>query len=169
MIRVVGGRVDAVLVAEEAGAPMRRVRSIRTHGLRGLEGDRYALGKGHWSDHRWEPVTLVSAEALEEVARVLGRPVDPATVRRNVVTRGVELDALVGRVFRIGEVRLEGRRPCDPCRYLEALGGVPGLKEVLAGRGGLRATLRSEGTFRVGDPVGAVPTSQIVDSHEVRS
>lgn len=111
MIWVVGGRVDAVLVAEEAGAPMRRVRSIRTDGLRGLEGDRYALGKGHWSDHRWEPVTLVSAEALEEVARVLGRPVDPATVRRNVVTRGVELDVLVGRVFRIGEVTLEGRRP----------------------------------------------------------
>jgi MOSC domain-containing protein YiiM len=120
---------------------------------RGLEGDRYARAAGHWARHRSEPVTLVSAEALEEVSIRLGRSVDPALVRRNVVTRGVTLDSFVGRVFRVGEVVLEGTRPCDPCRYLEELAGIPGLLEGLVGRGGLRATIRMEGTIRVGDPV----------------
>lgn len=132
---------------------MRQVTAVRTLGLQGLEGDRYALGRGHWPEEQSEPVTLVAAEALEEAARILGRPLEPAAVRRNVVTRGVELDALLGRRFRIGAVTLEGRRPCHPCRYLEELLKLPGLKRALEGRGGLRAVLHSEGTLRVGDPV----------------
>lgn len=142
---------------------MRSVPAVRTRGLRGLEGDRYARGAGRWSDHRHEPVTLVAAETLEAVSRELGRAVDPATVRRNVVTRGVDLAALQGRAFRIGGVVLEGRRPCHPCRYLEGLADLPGLKAALSGRGGLRAVLLSEGRLRVGDPVSPVTTKKIVD------
>lgn len=151
--RVRGGRVEALLLAEGPGAPMRRVAAVRTLGLRGLEGDRYALGRGHWPEDRSEPVTLVAAEALEEAARILGRPLEATAARRNIVTRGVDLNALPGRRFRVGAVTLEGRRPCHPCRYLEELMELPGLKRALKGRGGLRAVLRSEGTLRVGDPV----------------
>lgn len=158
------GHVEALLVAPEGGAPMRRVRSVRTRGLQGLEGDRYALGAGHWSEHRSEPVTLIAAEALDEVSRVVGREIAPEAARRNVVTRGVDLDALVGRSFRIGEVTLEGRRPCHPCRYIAALAGVPGLERALRGKGGLRAVLLSEGTLHVGDALGLLATKSIVDS-----
>jgi len=149
--------VTGLFLAPSAGAPMRLRTEVRTApGGRGLEGDRYARAAGHWSGNRSEPLTLVSAEALDEVAARLGRPIDPGSVRRNVVTRGVMLQDLVGRVFRIGEVTLEGTRPCDPCRYLEELSGVPGLLDGLAGRGGLRAAIRSEGTIRIGDRVEVV-------------
>jgi MOSC domain-containing protein YiiM len=127
------------------------VRTAR--GLCGLEGDRYARGTGHWSGDRSEPVTLISAEALEEVSTRLGLSVEPALVRRNVVTRGVALETFVGRPFRVGEVVLEGTRPCDPCRYLEEVSAIPSLLRGLTGRGGLRATIRRGGTIRVGDPV----------------
>lgn len=158
------GRVEALLIAPEGGAPMRRVGSVRSDGLRGLEGDRYARGTGYWSHHRWEPVTLVSAETLATVSRALGREVAPEDVRRNVVTTGVELQSLTGRIFRIGSLTLEGTRPCDPCEYLEGVSGIPGLREGLVGRGGLRAVLRSPGAARVGDPVVAVATKDVVDS-----
>lgn len=158
------GHVEALLVAEKGGAPMRRVRSVRTLGLQGLEGDRYALDAGHWSEHRSEPVTLIAAEALDEVSRVVGREIRPEVARRNVVTRGVDLDALVGRSFRIGDVTLEGRRPCHPCRYVAALADIPGLEKALRGRGGLRAVLLSEGTLCVGDALVTLPTKTVVDS-----
>ena len=148
------GRVTALYLASAAGEPMRPHSEVRTApGGMGLEGDRYALESGHWSTHRWEPVTLISAEALEDVAQELGRTIDPASARRNLVTRGADLEALVGQTFRVGEVTLEGTRPCDPCRYLEELSGIPGLLEALVGRGGLRAAIRSVGAIRVGDPV----------------
>jgi MOSC domain-containing protein YiiM len=159
----VNGCVTGLFLAPSAGAPMMSRTEVRTApGGRGLEDDRYARAAGHWAGHRSEPVTLVSAEALEEVSTRLGRLIDPALLRRNVITRGIALDELVGRVFRIGEVLLEGTRPCDPCRYLEELAGIPGLLSGLTGRGGLRATIRREGTIRVGDPVEQVegaPTS----------
>jgi len=138
-----------------------RLRSeVRTapDGL-GLEGDRYARASGHWSQHKWEPVTLVSTESLDEVAKRIGRRIDPASVRRNLVTSGVHLEALVGHRFQVGEVLLEGTRPCDPCRYLEGLSGIPGLLDGLVGRGGLRARIVSGGVIRVGDPVEIVETS----------
>jgi len=139
---------------------MRGEPSVRTtRDGRGMEGDRYALGTGHWSDHRWEPVTLVSIEDLQMAGARLGRPLDPAAMRRNVVTVGVRLQDLVGRAFRVGEVTLEGTRPCDPCRYLEER-TTPGLRQALAGLGGLRALILSPGVMRRGDPVGLLDGDQ---------
>lgn len=146
---------------------MRAVASVATDGLRGLEGDRYALGRGHWSGtgYRCEPVTLVAVEDLEEVSRILGRSVEPRSVRRNIVTRGVAPASLLGRTFRIGDVLLEGTRPCEPCRYLERLAASPGLAEALRGRGGVRAVLRGPGLLSVGDPLRrGVATRNVVDT-----
>lgn len=152
--RGTGGRVEALLITPEAGAAMRRVSSVATRGLLGLEGDRYALDDGTWSENaRTEPVTLIAAEDLEAAGRALGESVSPETSRRNIVTRGVDLGALEGCTFRIGGVVLEGVRPCRPCRYLETLAGLPGLKRALSGLGGLRATLRTPGTLSVGDRI----------------
>jgi MOSC domain-containing protein YiiM len=124
------------------------VSSARAEAGKGLEGDRYWRGKGSFSHWRGtgRALTLVEAEALEDVA------LDFAAARRNVVTRGVSLNDLVGRRFRVGAVECLGRRLCEPCRHLEKLEG-DGLMRSLAGRGGLRADVLSDGVVSVGDEV----------------
>ena len=76
----------------------------------------------------------------------------PGDARRNVVTRGVALNHLVGREFRVGGVRLRGVRLCEPCSHLEGL-TRPGVLDGLVHRGGLRAQILTEGEIRVGDPI----------------
>lgn len=139
------GRVVEICVAAAAGAP---VESRKAAGVRrgvGVLGDRYAQGAGYWRDDRVSrDLTLVSAEAAAAVG------VDAAVVRRNVVTREIDLAELLGRTFRIGNVVCLGTEPCHPCKHLEEVAGVP-LLRPLVGRGGLRARLLSSGTIAVGD------------------
>jgi MOSC domain-containing protein YiiM len=115
---------------------------------RGLEGDRYFEGSGTFSGGppSGRALTLVEAEALDDVR------LDWAAARRNVVTRGVGLNDLVGRRFRIGAVECMGRRLCDPCSHLEKL-TEDGILRALADRGGLRADVLSDGRVAVGDPL----------------
>lgn len=142
-----GGFVAQLLTAPRAGAPMSRHESLEMVAGVGIPGDRYAEGLGHWSDPRWpdQQLTLVEAELADD----LGLD-DPALLRRNIVTRGVDLADLIGREFRVGSALLRGVRPCDPCRYLEHL-VREGLFRDLAGRGGLRAEVVAGGVVRVGD------------------
>ena len=75
--------------------------------------------------------------------------------RRNVVTRGIALNHLVGKRFRVGEVLLQGIRLCEPCDHLESL-TRPGVRQALLHRGGLRAQILEGGVIRVGDPIAPV-------------
>jgi MOSC domain-containing protein YiiM len=123
---------------------------------RGIEGDRYFHGVGHWSKSPGvsREITLMEIEALEALHREKDISLEAGAMRRNVVTRGVPLHHLVGREFQVGSVRLLGTRLCEPCAYLEGLT----QKGVLAGwihRGGLRADIVAGGTIRVGDLVSA--------------
>jgi len=151
------GRIEAILIGSTATEEPRPVAAAAAVAGRGLAGDRYHDGVGTWTDWRGitagQALTLVEAEALEAAAEELGFEVTGAMARRNVVTRGVSLDALVGERFRIGEVQCAGDRPCDPCRHLERL-TAPRMLKALSGRGGLRADLLGSGTIRVGDAIG---------------
>jgi MOSC domain-containing protein YiiM len=142
------GRVEAIAVAPVAEAPMALLDHATAHAGRGLEGDRYVGGAGTFSNphSRGHDLTLIEAEVVD----VLG--VAPEIPRRNVVTRGIDLNALVGRRFRVGEVECEGQRLCEPCAHLQRL-TEPGLLRALVHRGGLRADIVSGGVIRVGDPV----------------
>jgi MOSC domain-containing protein YiiM len=149
-----GGRVEAIFVAPQAGAPMRWLDEVRAIAGRGLEGDRYAVGRGMFSvaGGRGHELTLIAGEVLDALALPDGRPLSGAEARRNVVTRGLDLDALVGRRFRIGELELIGRRRCEPCALLQRL-TRPGVLRALVGRGGLRADLLNSGTLRIGEAI----------------
>jgi MOSC domain len=139
------GVVAGLLVAPAAEAPLAPVESALAIAGSGLEGDRYALGRGTFSGPgRGYELTLVEAEVLEE----LELPWEQA--RRNVVTRGASLNPLVGRRFRIGEVECIGRRLAEPCAHLEKLSG-PGLLRPLVHRAGLRADIAAGGTISLGD------------------
>jgi MOSC domain-containing protein YiiM len=154
--RRLAGRVEAIAIAADAESAMTVVGEARARTGRGLEGDRYFDGRGTFSNAhaRGHDLTLIEAEALEDAEPpALTRA--PEEARRNVVTRGIDLNALVGRRFRVGEVECEGRRLCEPCAHLERL-TAPGALRALVHRGGLRADVLTDGVIRVGDPVSAV-------------
>jgi hypothetical protein len=142
------GRVEAIAVAPAAEAPMALIDAVVARAGRGLEGDRYFDGHGTFSDRhgRGHHLTLIEGEVLD----ALELPAPKA--RRNLVTRDIDLDALVGERFRIGDVECVGRRLCEPCAHLERLAG-PGTLRALIHRGGLRADVLRDGEIRVGSEI----------------
>lgn len=151
------GEVEMIALAEKAEAPMRVVASVEAVGGCGLVGDRYEKGAGTFSDPagRGYDLTLVEAEAVEELA-AKGVALAPEEVRRNLVVRGIALDDLVGRRFKVGEVECLGQRRCEPCAQLERL-TQPGVLRGLVHRGGLRADILSSGKIHIGDPIEILP------------
>lgn len=154
------GRVELLSLAAAAEAPMTVVDQARAHAGRGLEGDRYFDARGTFSDPHatGNDLTLIEAEVLEQLALPGAARLAPQDARRNVVTRGVDLNALVGRRFTIGAVECMGRRLCEPCAHLQRL-TAPGTLRGLVHKGGLRADLITGGVIEVGDAVtpAAVP------------
>lgn len=123
---------------------------------RGLAGDRYLEGTGYYSNRPLadgsREVTLIEAEELEGIERETGIRLDPSESRRNVLTRSVRVNDLIGKRFRVGEVVCEGIRICEPCTYLEKLTGKRVMRPLVH-KGGLRARIVSSGTVRVGDGI----------------
>jgi hypothetical protein len=137
------GTVEALLIAPDATATTTRVDAVEAT-PDGLAGDRYAIGRGTFASGRpGSALTLVDAAVLDD----LGPGVDH---RRNVVVRGTDLNALVGRTFTLGAATCRGRRLCEPCAHLDRLNATPVLR-ALVHRGGLRADVVGAGTIRVGD------------------
>lgn len=147
------GVVAAIFIGPEAKQPMASVPEVRALAGAGLEGDRYVSGDGTFSNgHPNNHLTLVEDEALAAAQRDYGMAVTGAETRRNVLTCGISLNHLVGREFRIGEVRVRGLKLCEPCGHLEKLTGKELIK-TLRHRGGLRAEILSDGLIKVGDVI----------------
>ena len=138
--------VVGLFTAPHAGAEMEAQPSVEVVAGLGIPGDRYATRLGHWSDPRWkdQELSLVGEELLAELG------LEPGALRRNIVTRGIDLLDLIGLQFTIGTARFVGKRQCSPCKYIEGL-TRPGLFGELGGRGGLRAAIVSTGRISIGD------------------
>jgi len=115
---------------------------------KGLEGDRHFYGEGAQPG---QALTLIDADVLEDVG------LTGAQSRRQVVVRGVRLNDLVGRRFRVGGVECLGVKLCEPCMHLQQL-TRPGIIKELVHRGGLNADILGDGRISVGDPV-------VIDEH----
>ena len=148
------GNVSAIHIAPNAAGQMQPVPQVRAVPGHGLDGDRYFRKTGTYSTRpgAGREVTLIEAEAYDAIAREAGILLAPGASRRNITTRGVPLNHLVGKQFHVGEVLLEGVRLCEPCGHLESLTQA-GVREGLIHRGGLRARIVSEGTIRIGDVI----------------
>jgi MOSC domain-containing protein YiiM len=145
------GTVEAIHTAPASGVPMiPRDRVLAIAGV-GLEGDRYATRAGTWSVNLGvdRDITLVEAEVIEDLAATDGIVLAPGQTRRNVTTRGIRLNDLVGRRFRVGGAVCEGTRLCEPCQYLTDLVGEPILRPLVH-RAGLRARIVEGGEIAVG-------------------
>lgn len=135
------GWIEGIFVVAHATELPASVSGARAIAGIGLEGDRYFAGVGTWSNHPTQAgrdLTLIEAEVLAAIY------LSGAHARRNIVTRGIRLNELIGRRFRIGEIECYGDRMCEPCRHLEDLTGV--TVSALRHRGGLRADILAMAT-----------------------
>jgi MOSC domain-containing protein YiiM len=145
--------LEAIYISPSAGTLPHSVQHVQVLAGRGLEGDRYARGCGTFSANSGQrDVTFIEAEALEQFVRDYGHPLDAAQSRRNLLTRGVRLNDLVGRDFFVGRIPMRGLRLCEPCTHLARLTSAPVLPGLVH-RGGLYAQILQDGELTVGDSI----------------
>jgi MOSC domain-containing protein YiiM len=149
-------KLIGIFIAEKKGTDLKGVNQAQAVAGRGLVGDRYFLKEGTFSekDGPDREVTLIESEALEGLAREYEITLQPTQSRRNLLTRGVPLNHLVGKTFTIGNVVLRGIRLCEPCGHLEKL-TCKGVEKGLKHRGGLRAQIITGGSLEVGAAIAA--------------
>ncbi len=141
------GRVEAIFISAAHGNLPHPVGSVRAIAGKGLEGNRYFdTGRAE------QELTLIEAEALEAALAEDELDVDAAATGRNVLTRGVRLNDLVGKRFRVGELECRGIELCEPCTTMEAR-TQPGVIKALVHRAGLNAEILVGGELRPGDAV----------------
>jgi MOSC domain-containing protein YiiM len=146
----VSGVVEQIAISAQRSALPAPVRRVTAHAGRGLEGEYHRAD----APDAGQAITLIAAEALEGLREDAGIELSHAASRRNVLTRGVDLNALVGRRFTVGPVECEGVELCEPCNRLAKL-TERGVLRGLVHRGGLRADILSGGVIAVGDAVRA--------------
>jgi MOSC domain-containing protein YiiM len=145
------GRVEGIFISAHEGDLPEPVESVQALAGRGLEGNRYFYDGDAPSGRA---LTLIAAEALAEGEAESDVPLGADESRRNVLTRGIDLNSLVGRHFRVGAVECYGVELCEPCRSLEGM-TRPGIVKAYVHRAGLNADILTDGEIRVGDPVRA--------------
>jgi hypothetical protein len=146
------GTLEAICIAASAGEPVRTPQAVRAIAGRGLDGDRHVNGTGTFpSGAPGSALTIIAAEVCES----FDPPLTPDEHRRNLVTRGIDLNGLVGCTFTIGRVRCRGARLCEPCTVVQRYAARPVLR-ALVHRGGLRADILEDGEIAVGDEVHAL-------------
>ena len=153
------GTVVSINIAKAGSEPMEQLAEVKAVAGRGLEGDRYFARQGTFTDNpntTGREVTLIESEAIDALERDYGVKIDPTDARRNIVTRGVPLNHLVGQEFRVGDVGMRGVRLDEPCNHMASLVNEEQKDKIRLGlmhRGGLRADILNDGVIRVGDTV----------------
>jgi MOSC domain-containing protein YiiM len=138
----VTGTVEQIAIAADESALPGAVEQVEVSAT-GIAGDRYAE-KGD--------ITLIEAEALEAFTAETGIELSHEESRRQVLTRGIRLNDLVGKRFRVGEVEVVGRELCEPCNHLQSL-TRPGVLRGMVHRAGLNADVVTPGRIATGDEV----------------
>jgi MOSC domain-containing protein YiiM len=136
------GQVEAIHIAPEEGVLPRPVDAVEVT-ADGVVGDRYGSSRD---------LTLIEAEALERLVAETGIELTAAESRRQVLTRGIRLNDLVGRRFTVGDVECVGQELCEPCSHLQSL-TQPGVIRGMVHRAGLRADIVRAGRIAIGDRV----------------
>ena len=150
------GSIVGIFITPDEGAPTHEQGWVHAVPGLGLEGDRnFIKQQGLPPEKRKasKELTLIETENIERLQKEYGFPeVQPGELRRNIITKDVPLNDLVGKRFEIGEVEVEGLELCEPCRYLEKLTGKKVMKTLIH-RGGLRCRILTEGIIRKEDRI----------------
>lgn len=154
------GVVTSIHISGVEGGELRPLTEAEIVAGRGMKGDRYYLKE---DKDPGQELTLVEAEQVEQFNTQTGLSIAPHETRRNIVTRGIALNELVGVDFMVGEAEVRGIELCEPCKYMAGIlasrysipsHSIPGIVAGLAHRAGLRVKILGSGTVRVGDSIG---------------
>ena len=138
-----------ICITSESGKKMESINSIKVIANKGIVNDRYFKENNDKNNQ----ITLIESENVDYYNKISGTNFIPSDFRRNVITKGISLNKLVGKEILIGEVRLKIHDLCEPCRYLQELLGEKNLVKKLLNRGGLRCELLTNGNINVNDPI----------------
>jgi len=152
----VAGSIIHIFISPQAGERVQMVDRVTLVAGKGIEGDRYYLGAGTFSEklknNPAAELTLIEQEQIDQFNKEHNTQIHYGDFRRNIVTKGIALNDLVNKTFSIGNARLKGLRLCEPCSHLaETLN--PLVLPHLVGRGGLRAQILSTDIIHVGDKI----------------
>jgi len=138
-----------ICIVSESGKKMEEMNSIKVIANKGIVNDRYFKE----DNDKNIQITLIESENVNYYNKISGTNLIPTDFRRNVITKGISLNKLVGKEILLGEVRLKVHDLCEPCRYLQELLGEKNLVKKLLNRGGLRCELLTNGNIHVNDPI----------------
>lgn len=149
-------KVTGIYIAESASAAMISLSTATLEAGKGIVGDRYYNARGTFSEKLADlpdfEVTLIEEEKVDAFNKELNFDFGPGDLRRNIVTQGIDLNALEGQEFTVGDIRLRGIRLCEPCAHLAKV-LTPKVIPALVHKGGLRAQILVGGILRIGDAI----------------
>jgi MOSC domain-containing protein YiiM len=148
--------IKAIFIAKERNGIIEAPPSASLVPGKGIVGDRYFLDANRPSPDC--EVSFIESENIDAYNRAHPNRIEYWQPRRNVLTQWVDLNALVGKVFHVGECAFEGIMPCEPCALFQKRTSPNALKWFL-GKGGLRARILSQGMIRIGDALSYNPAS----------
>ena len=141
--------VSKICITSKSAEEMQDVNTVEVIASKGIVNDRYFNEN---SDQALQ-ITLIESENIDYYNQISETNIPYISFRRNIITKGIQLNDLVGKEFLIGDVKIKGHRLCAPCRYLQEMLKQKNLVKKLLNRGGLRCEILTDGTISVNDPI----------------
>jgi MOSC domain-containing protein YiiM len=152
-LKMIDGKLLHIHTAARTGRSMVAHEERVASRAVGLEGDRYALGMGKYSNSPdYREITLFEIEVIHALKEDRGIDLMPADHRRNLTTQGIGLNHMIGKTLSIGEISVEVMRPCKPCRYLNLMSKKQ-ISVALSDQAGVFARILTSGRIRIGDAI----------------
>jgi len=141
--------VANICITSESGQQMEVKQSVKVLANKGILKDRYF----NEINDKDTQITLIESENVEYINKSMGTNFLDIDFRRNIITKGIKLNQLVGKKIKIGQVTMKAHRLCDPCRYLQDLLKQKNLVKILLNKGGLRCVLLTDGKISINDNI----------------
>tara|TARA_B000000460_G_C21417708_1_gene349425 strand:+ start:62 stop:505 length:444 start_codon:yes stop_codon:yes gene_type:complete len=141
--------VSKICITSKSAEEMQDVNTVEVIASKGIVKDRY-FNENNNQDIQ---ITLIESENIDYYNQISETNIPYISFRRNIITKGIQLNDLVGKEFLIGNVKIKGHRLCAPCRYLQEMLKQKNLVKKLLNRGGLRCEILTDGIISVNDPI----------------
>ena len=144
--------VSKICITNKSSAEMQDVNTVEVIANKGIVNDRY-FSENNDQDLQ---ITLIESENIDYYNEISETKIPYINFRRNIITKGIQLNDLVGKEILIGNVKIKGHRLCAPCRYLQEMLKQKNLVKKLLNRGGLRCEILTDGIISVNDPINQI-------------
>ena len=141
--------VSKICITNKSAEEMQDVNTVEVIANKGIVNDRY-FSENNDQDLQ---ITLIESENIDYYNEISETKIPYINFRRNIITKGIQLNDLVGKEFLIGNIKFKGHRLCAPCRYLQEKLEQKNLVKKLLNRGGLRCEILTDGIISVNDPI----------------